>query len=94
MTYSGQNKLIRITSVYYCRQAKLKMHRDDTGAQVLSEAPYLSKFWVLDHCTIAAKLFLEIFKDLAVAELLLQSLDSSQTLATITLLDAYMNVVL
>jgi hypothetical protein len=54
----------------------------------------LSKFWVLDHCTIAAELFLEIFEDLAVAELLLQSLDGSQALATITLLDAHVNVVL
>jgi len=54
----------------------------------------LSKFWVLDHCTIAAELFLEIFEDLAVAELLLQSLDGSQALATITLLDAHVYVVL
>ena len=45
-------------------------------------------------CTIAAELFLEIFEDLAVAELLLQSLDGSQALATITLLDAHVNVVL
>ena len=54
----------------------------------------LAKLWILDNSTIAAKLFLEIFEDLAVAEFLLQSLDSGQTLAAITLLDAYMNVVL
>jgi len=70
------------------------MHRDGPRNPSSSGVPYLSKFWVLDHCTIAAKLFLEIFEDLAVAELLIQSLDSSQTLATITLLAAYMNVVL
>lgn len=53
----------------------------------------LAKLWVLDNSTIAAKLFFKIFEDLAVAEFLLQSLDSGQTLAAITLLDAYMNVV-
>jgi hypothetical protein len=55
---------------------------------------YLAKLWVLDNCTIAAELFLEILQDLAIAEFLLQPLNSRQTLATITLLDANMNVVL
>lgn len=54
----------------------------------------LSKLWVLDNSTIAAKLFLKIFEDLTVAEFLLQTLYCGQTLAAITLLDAYMNVVL
>ena len=80
--------------VFLLHNAGLDKEIRDVLPLITLELNDLSKFWVLDHCTIAAKLFLEIFKDLAVAEVLLQSLDSSQTLATITLLDAYMNVVL
>lgn len=66
----------------------------DVLALIALKLNYLPQLFVLDHVTITAELLLHVFEDLLVAELLLQTLNCSQALFAIPLLDADMNILL
>ena len=53
---------------------------------------YLPQFFVLHNVTITAEFLLHVFENLLVAKLFLQTLDCSQALLPIPLLDANMNI--
>lgn len=53
---------------------------------------HLAEFWVLNNSTIAAKLLLEVFQNLVVAEFFLQSLNGSQTFPSISLLNTDVHI--
>ena len=55
---------------------------------------YFAKLFVLNDIAVAAELFLKVFEDFLVAELLLQPLHCGQALLPIPLLDADMDILL
>lgn len=75
-------------------KSSLNQELGDVLALIALKLNYLPQFFVLDHVSIAAELFLDVFEDLLVAELLLQTLNCCQALFTIPLLHADMNILL
>ena len=61
-------------------------------ALIALKLDYLPQFFVLNNVTITAEFFLHVLKDLLVAELFLQTLNCSQALFAIPLLNADMNI--
>lgn len=66
----------------------------DVLALIALELDHLAHLGVVDDGSIAGELLLDHLENLLLVKLLRQTLDSGQGLASITLLDAYMNVIL
>lgn len=62
------------------------------GALIALELDHLAKIFVLDNIPITTELFLEVFEDLRVAEVLVQSFNCGYAFLAIPLLNSEMNI--
>jgi hypothetical protein len=66
----------------------------DVLALVALELDHLTHLCIVDDCSIAGELLLDHLENLLLVKLLRKTLNGGQSLTTITLLDAYMDVIL
>ena len=75
-----------------------KTSRDQELRNILAlialQLNHLAQLFILHHVAVAAKLLLQIFQNLLVAEFLPQPLNSRQAFLSIPLLDSNMNILL
>lgn len=66
----------------------------DIFALITLKLDHFTHLTVIDNGAIASEFFLDDFENLLLIELLGKTLDSSQSLTTIALLDSYMDIIL